>query len=1060
MTNPDIDFNVDDIFLRYEQEQLLPLNNVPAENFADTKTVTGHDGEPKTFGLVDGVAYALPQSYSTTSYFPPHPEGDSGEVVKKDKDQDATSIIRDTASALVQGFNIRKDTGTAVLKGSSEALRETKNFLASVIGAPADLGAAAQNFVMKEVFGSDYEIPATGGSQEIRSGIDSFLNWVTKYIPFRDDIKSRINEPYTYEIYGRILEGVSQFATPAIPAATIARAFIAANPIIRGYIWGAFADAAAFPAEQELTLKAAIDYFDKDKTDHWEEMGETKQATDAERNQFVSMMMSLIEKNKDDPEIVNRGKLALEGLVIGGTFEGLVKLIPLIARKLPWKVILPALAAVSATPSSDAESSVLTGIFKGLTGDPKKISGNLRKLLARQKNLQKGKPLPGAPNHRRMVLKAPNKNLPDMVVGDITFSDWIARTEKMLGKDEIIKASRFYEDTFEVFLKHTGGDEALAEKYMNAWLVANQNITPTGAIQNVLLQAEQFARSVPIEKMKAGGLPEPTLAARSVLKGESIERGVGQKIFDFVDSAHKKDTRAWMDNNSAGGKPFVVDIHTGRDTGLVDETLINHLKRIGYDTTKLEKAQKGKPFDFTASIGETKYENRSDFGRRLTNYLNEIGWQGRSDWQPREIQAIGWGSMTKLTGDVVPSVDEALIQSTRRISFEIEPGAGSPWATKYNDRWNKLPFENRTAITKTVGNRAMEMAAKASGIDLRRIVHATGGWTYEGQTGQTAAAVAETYASKEGIKLAASYLGYLTNQTAVWINTIKNATKSPTGFAIDFVETGSRNLDSNKAVLKFWDEIVDADKDGVFGGYQMIRGADGEPVMRLLVQKKKGISGQKLRTQIDAAIANNIDPVLDNQSFVIDIFRRDADIVITGNDWKKVKDGKGYRSRVAKIGGRSTAGNLNRDGKELTKLLDSEIGKAEGGTKAKSGDGQVDNGFGQQVIPLRDDSLKSSLPTTKFLVSEIKKAVPNAQFGLNKSQTQMGPSDYLHIKVPGKPKIEIRLSNHGTGVRRTMDYFNHFPDYIPKKGKPEFGKISRESFDKRINEVINFLKNK
>ena len=81
MTNPDIDFNVDDIFLRYEQEQLLPLNNVPAENFADTKTVTGHDGEPKTFGLVDGVAYALPQSYSTTSYFPPHPEGDSGEVV-------------------------------------------------------------------------------------------------------------------------------------------------------------------------------------------------------------------------------------------------------------------------------------------------------------------------------------------------------------------------------------------------------------------------------------------------------------------------------------------------------------------------------------------------------------------------------------------------------------------------------------------------------------------------------------------------------------------------------------------------------------------------------------------------------------------------------------------------------------------------------------------------------------------------------------------------------------------------------------------------------------------
>ena len=116
--------------------------------------------------------------------------------------------------------------------------------------------------------------------------------------------------------------------------------------------------------------------------------------------------------------------------------------------------------------------------------------------------------------------------------------------------------------------------------------------------------------------------------------------------------------------------------------------------------------------------------------------------------------------------------------------------------------------------------------------------------------------------------------------------------------------------------------------------------------------------------------------------------------------------------------------------------------------------------FSQQVIPLTDDSLEASLPTTQFLVSEIKKSVPNAQFGLNKSHTQMGPSNYLHVKVPDKPTIEIRLSNHATGVRRTMDYFMHFPDYIPEKGKPEFGKISRESFDKRINKVIDFLQPK
>ena len=123
-------------------------------------------------------------------------------------------------------------------------------------------------------------------------------------------------------------------------------------------------------------------------------------------------------------------------------------------------------------------------------------------------------------------------------------------------------------------------------------------------------------------------------------------------------------------------------------------------------------------------------------------------------------------------------------------------------------------------------------------------------------------------------------------------------------------------------------------------------------------------------------------------------------------------------------------------------------------------DKKPDEAAGQAVSSLTEDSLEASLPTTQFLVSEIKKAVPNAQFGLNKSHTQMGPSNYLHIKAPGKPKIEIRLSNHATGVRRTMDYFMHFPDYIPEKGKPEFGKISRESFDKRINKVIDFLQPK
>ena len=32
-----------------------------------------------------------------------------------------------------------------------------------------------------------------------------------------------------------------------------------------------------------------------------------------------------------------------------------------------------------------------------------------------------------------------------------------------------------------------------------------------------------------------------------------------------------------MGNSPDGGSPFVVDVHTARDTGLVDRKLLNHL---------------------------------------------------------------------------------------------------------------------------------------------------------------------------------------------------------------------------------------------------------------------------------------------------------------------------------------------------------------------------------------------------------------------------------------------------------------------------------------------------
>ena len=127
----------------------------------------------------------------------------------------------------------------------------------------------------------------------------------------------------------------------------------------------------------------------------------------------------------------------------------------------------------------------------------------------------------------------------------------------------------------------------------------------------------------------------------------------GQKIADFVDAAEGKPVRSWMANHPDGGKPFVVDIHTARDTGMVDQELLNHLDRLGYNKDDLAKLK----IDLTGTPTEAAYENRAAWGRGLTDHLNKIKWKGRNDWTPAEAQAVGWMGLTKLTRNAEEDVE-------------------------------------------------------------------------------------------------------------------------------------------------------------------------------------------------------------------------------------------------------------------------------------------------------------------------------------------------------------------------------------------------------------------
>jgi len=533
-------------------------------------------------------------------------------------------------------------------------------------------------------------------------------------------------------------------------------------------------------------------------------------------------------------------------------------------------------------------------------------------------------PYPGGPKNKRTVIQAPpGSGLPDMVVGDITFDDWIERVEALLTPDEMRIAATWYDRVYGEFLNRVDGDEEKASRLMGGWLAAQQNESPSNALNNVLFMWEQLSRGVSPEDVVGKGLPSANRAALPILSGDEVTGGVGQKISDFIDSAEGRDARSIMGSDPGGGQPFTVDIHTARDTGLVDPQFLNRLKSIGYDVPDGLNIDVG-----GGGIKGTKYENRSLFGQQLTDHLNSINWQGRSDWKPREVQAIGWVGMTDKIGglSIGGNVEKAFSINTRRISLEAAPGEGSPADIRFGERFRALPEEKQREISFQVTQRAIEKVNQSVGINLGNVVHATGGWEFF----TNPSSVQQAIASRDSAIVAAKRLGFLLQQTEVWVNSAKGLTKNPKGLALDFVEVGSVNLRDNDRLADFWKRILDADDSGLIKGYRPFEDIDGNVGIRVLIDR----GGKGARAAADAIDAK-LDDILTDLDYDVEFDLSEAVIDKVGNNWKENPDGKGYQASGNNKGRGSASAqggpDLDSDRQKLEDFTDGLISEAERG---------------------------------------------------------------------------------------------------------------------------------
>ena len=559
---------------------------------------------------------------------------------------------------------------------------------------------------------------------------------------------------------------------------------------------------------------------------------------------------------------------------------------------------------------------------KGVNFAPEKTDNITRLHKMRLQNIIDGKTdtYPGGPQNERIVLNGPEgSNLPPIAIGNINFEDW---TNKItLSDEEIFNQKDWYKKVYESFDVVTGGDKDLRDKVARAWLSGQINESPTNALTNVLYIYEQYKRGVAFDDVKGKGLPAPTNNIKSIIYGRDIESGIGPKIADFIDAGEGLVTRSIMNNDTAGGSPFVVDVHTARDTGMVDPTYLNKLRELGYIVPENIKTDFGQ-----GGITGTKYENRSLFGQDLTKYLNDINWKGKNDWIPAEVQAIGWMNLTKMYGELGTSgdIDMALNRNLRRLSMEVDPGEGSPWSVVYGEKYNALPDDKKFKVSEEVTAKAIEYVRELTGVDFSGTVHGTGGW----ELYQNPSTVQQAYMSKETAKDAAAKLAYMLNQTEVWVNTAKELTKNPNHFSLDIVEDGSENLRDSDTLKSLFERIINADPNGLFRGYQPII-VDGNAGIRIIIDKdaikNSPLKKADILPYIQEFTQNQLNDITNDLNLDANTYISEIELEKLVNNWKKDKQGGGFKNNFSDDSSTTSEGgsrpNIYNYAEQLTKFF-------------------------------------------------------------------------------------------------------------------------------------------
>ena len=302
------------------------------------------------------------------------------------------------------------------------------------------------------------------------------------------------------------------------------------------------------------------------------------------------------------------------------------------------------------------------------------------------------------------------------VGGVVNGRKWVEMADSTMDHAQILEAGRWYDDFAEAIATMFPAD---AQRVLMGF-AATQNAL--GVDEGMALVVETY------RAMKAGTVSEKTAteiinrAVMAGLEGTPPSYKDAPKLSDFFDSFTAKATRTYVGDDVRGLRPAAIDRHTIRDVGFVDPAIQNRLAKLSGQRIPIDLKDNG-------SFNRSQY----DFGltriNKITDEINKLpgGWHGRSDWTPREIQAIGWYRVRLATNDIPSGITEALDPLTRRVSFDLGISPERQLGRLFPDVSTIAP-EARAAISRGMADWARTELAPAVGVGVRQVVDGPGFW--------------------------------------------------------------------------------------------------------------------------------------------------------------------------------------------------------------------------------------------------------------------------------------------------------------------------------------------